>query len=358
MLDPVEAEFLWRALPYLKNHRQSGDKHMADCPYCGETKRRFAFFPGKKDGKTRFRCVKCNVTGSFSWYLRDPRNPLRDTSLADEMSFAAFGGTPAKVEHGPVSSAESADLLGDLFSGGSDVPDEDSPLEVPTVESSPISEFVRATEDPESKRYLRERMIDLDDPRVRDVWFSPDFGSWANRNCPGDTKMVEGESRIVFPIREPGGRAFGASGRATGKSRLRYAITHFSESDHPSCVGAAALEGGDVWVCEGAFDSLLLDNCVAALNADLGTFAAKAGYDRRTTVLCFDNEPGSRFIREALGRAVDDGWAVAFWRRPAFDVGKDVNEAVMRGHSPRELFDVAGGLGAKLKFARWCGKLR
>lgn len=354
----LDLEFIQRMSHGLKGYVRKGDgKHHFCCPYCGDNKKRAGFFT--INGSTRFSCFKCQRRGTLSWFMKDPENPMRSLDLHGEYQMERFrertADTPPPTETLPTipDSSDSSDLLGDLLSSGP------AQVESPAIaeKKSPLAEMVPARKSRIARRYLSGRGFDPDSDACADVLYTDDFAEWANRVCGKDLRETGDDPRIVFPLARADGTPFGAQGRAVTATKLRY-VTALLDDDVSTCYGEHARDvDATTWVCEGVLDSKLLPNCLAALNADLSTFAERHGLSRDSTVLAFDNEPGNKHIVKAVSDAVESGWTVAFWRERQSVVGKDVNDAVQNGRDSSSLFDVHSGLSARLAMARWKGSL-
>ena len=108
-------------------------------------------------------------------------------------------------------------------------------------------------------------------------------------------------------------------------------------------------ESNTVYVVEGPFDSLFLENCVAMAGADL---------DLRTCgwsdyICVYDNEPRSREIVNRISKSIDRGDKVVIW--PSGIDDKDINDMFNSGIDPQSVIEsnIYQGLQAKLKLNNW-----
>jgi hypothetical protein len=121
----------------------------------------------------------------------------------------------------------------------------------------------------------------------------------------------------------------------------------------PKIFGLSRIKpGSKTLVVEGPIDSLFLPNCVAMGGADL----SDCDLDRRSTTFVFDNEPRNREIINRMSKVIDRGYGLCVWGSDVVD--KDINEMVLSGHSPRELYEYIlahtyRGLKAQLQLSRY-----
>mgnify|MGYP007079326766 CR=1 FL=1 len=347
----LDRVFIDRLAYYLdKFEWVTSEKALFRCPLCGDSpnpRSRHAAFIAMSDGYG-FRCVRCNEPSSLMSLMRN-LNP----GLFREYCIEKFWSDEPRREQREsgeleIDTTESTELLNPLMSG--------SVQQAP--DPTPLAELARVADlhplHPAVK-YLSARKIPIRD----DILWTDNFSKWAQSRKP-DTgrKVLDSDWRIVFPLVSADGIEFGAQGRVIvpTSTRLRY----------DTCIWDTRFRGfglnrvdltQEVWVTEGAIDSMATPNGVAAIGSDLAGFAADVGLDKSKTVLLFDNEPGSKQIVNLVRKAVKEGWRVGFWKKWQDEVGKDLGEAVFeRGLRFDDLFEVASGLHAELVMSRWLGK--
>ena len=122
------------------------------------------------------------------------------------------------------------------------------------------------------------------------------------------------------------------------------------DEEEPKIYGLDKInENKTVYVVEGPFDSLFLENCVAMAGADL---------DLRTCgwsdyICVYDNEPRSREIVKRIDKTIDRGGKVVIW--PSNINQKDINDMFNSGINVKDVVEsnTYQGLKAKIKLNNW-----
>jgi len=197
-----------------------------------------------------------------------------------------------------------------------------------------------------AREYLNNRKLPLDD-----LFWTEEFQSWTNSVKPGsfdDTRHDEG--RIIIPLRDKEGTPMGYQGRSLEKSGLRY-ITILLQEDTPKIYGLNKVNNDKtIYITEGPFDSLFLDNAVAMAGADVSHSGSLLGND---VVFVYDNEPRNPDITRRISKQIEAGESVVIW--PSHIKEKDINDMILAGHSVQSVVQshTYSGLTAKLKFNDW-----
>jgi hypothetical protein len=109
-----------------------------------------------------------------------------------------------------------------------------------------------------------------------------------------------------------------------------------------------------VYVVEGQFDSLFLENSIASGDSNLGGVAAV--FPELDIVLVYDNEPRNKDIVKQIEKSINKGYKVCLF--PEAVNGKDINEMISNGLTSDQIkiiidANTFSGLEAKLKFTNW-----
>ena len=296
------------------------------CPLCGDSqknrnKTRGFLFKVKND--LLYKCHNCGVSMPFPKLL-----DTLDPTLYKEYRLEKFKETrpsrPIKEIKKKVSG--SPEFKTDIFSTAS------------PIESLNISHPARV--------YLANRKVPLED-----LYWTDNFKEWSNSIKSGsfdDTRRDEG--RIIIPLRSKEGVALGFQGRSLEKEGLRY-ITILLQEDSQKIFGLDRLDYEKrIYVTEGPFDSLFLDNAVAMAGADVSRSSGILGND---IVYVYDNEPRNNHITERIKSRIEMGDMVVIW--PNNIVEKDINDMVMAGLDVQNIvqLNTHSGLTAKIKFNDW-----
>ena len=197
-----------------------------------------------------------------------------------------------------------------------------------------------------AREYLTNRKLPTDA-----LYYTEKFKEWVNTIKP-DTflDVTEDEGRIIIPFRTQEGVVFGFQGRSLSNTGLRY-ITILLEEGRPKIYGLETLDfTKTIFITEGPFDSLLLDNSVAMGGADISNYHDQLGDN---VVFVYDNEPRNKHITERMSRHIENGDSLVIW--PTDIKQKDINDMVMSGHLVQHIVEsnVYSGLSAKLQFNEW-----
>jgi len=197
-----------------------------------------------------------------------------------------------------------------------------------------------------AKEYLLNRKLPTES-----LYFTEKFKEWTNTVKPGSFDDLDyDEPRIIIPFIDKEGNVFGFQGRSLSSSGLRY-ITILIEENRPKIFGLNTIDTTKrVYVVEGPFDSLLLNNTVAMAGADVSDIGGLLGND---VVYVYDNEPRNKQITDRISKHIKDGNSVVIW--PNNIKEKDINDMVLSGQNVQSVVEsnVYSGLKSTLKFNEW-----
>jgi hypothetical protein len=217
-------------------------------------------------------------------------------------------------------------------------------LELPSIDSLPEAHF--------AKIYVHDRRI----PKTfhSQLYYAEDFAAFIQNLGIENTGLKEKDNRIVIPFYDKEKNLVALQGRALGESKLRY-ITLKLHDDNKKIFGLdRANTESMVYVTEGPFDSMFLENAVATADSNLES--ASDSLDKSMITLVFDNEPRNKEIVAKMEHAIDNHYNVVVW--PEFMTDKDINDMVLNGFSPDEIQDIVNkntfvNLRAKMEFINW-----
>lgn len=303
------------------------------CPFCGDSQKNQHKARGylyEKSGRVSFKCHNCSHSASLSGLIEtvDPLlhreyklEKFRESQSSNSYAVAIPSPSPVSIEK------TRTDLMDLGLTPMSDLP---------TTHRA--------------AQYLKGRMI----PRSRwsDLYYCEDMRVFEKLNDAYRGRLMLG-ARIVIPYRNTRGELTGVSGRDLGTSKLRYVVVRLSED--------AMIYGLDrvnvdrrVYVVEGQFDSMLVDNAIAAGGTDFQRAVDMLPLER--AVLVFDNQPRNEQVVKLIERQAQRGSTCVVW--PASWEYKDINEAVMDGVTLSEVMHVIdqnarSGLALKLAIRDW-----
>ena len=164
--------------------------------------------------------------------------------------------------------------------------------------------------------------------------------------------MDNDEPRIIIPLKDSN-EIFGFQGRSIKpKSKLKY-ITIILNENSPKIYGLDKVNFNKiVYMVEGPFDSMFIDNCIAMVGADID----KKFFDNKLKtnfVMIYDNEKRNKQIVDRIEKSIDYHLPVVIWPDSIHE--KDINDMVLSGLDVESVIklNTYSGLKAKLKFTNW-----
>ena len=174
---------------------------------------------------------------------------------------------------------------------------------------------------------------------------------------PNHGKQLIDDARLVIPFYNEYNDLIAVSGRAleSGDKTLRYVTIRVDNSENKLIFGMDRIKLSEtVRIVEGPIDSLFVKNCLASGDANLSLTASAVSTGKK--ILIFDNEPRNKEVLKLMHRAIESGHRIVIW--PDDIEGKDINEMVRNGLSPKKICDIISsntfdGLQAQTKFVFW-----
>jgi len=272
------------------------------CPICGDSKtnkwKARGYFFSKKGG-VFYKCHNCSYSANISNFLKNV-----DPTLHKQYVFELFA--EGKQTNSNNVTAFSFDqpkfkpktILDDLF--------------VP-IKGTPAEDYLRARQIPENK--------------WTSLYFVDDSQKLEELSDKYKGRVLGDDPRIAIPFYDPEDNLVAVNCRAINDCRLRYITVRIDDN--------AALiynlnkidRTKPVYVTEGPFDSMFLDNSVAVGSSDLN--AVSKVLDRDNVVLVFDNQPRNQQLVDIMNDAASRQYNVVVW--PSSIRQKDINEMVLSG---------------------------
>ena len=180
--------------------------------------------------------------------------------------------------------------------------------------------------------YAKERK--LPDHMIETLFWVEDSQTLEYMDAKYEGRIIGHEPRLIIPFYNVNGKLFAIQARDIGDSKLRY-ITIKLDEEHPLVYGLEKVDFEQrVFIFEGPFDSMFIDNSIAVGGADLSRVADKF----KDSVLVFDNQPRNAQLVSKMQEVIEDGHAIVVW--PDNLEEKDINDMVLRGMSIPKILDV------------------
>ena len=295
------------------------------CPYCGDSqknknKARGYFF--QVNGRMVFKCHNCGIGKTTANFLKEQAPDLYSEYQVEKYRRNSTGKSTT-VEK---------------FTVPDTTPHFKKPDDLQSIESLNIVH--------PAKKYLLNRKIP--ESSLSRIYYVDKFKKWVNTKKKTFDSLQNDRPRIIIPLIRTDGTWFGIQGRSLAQhATLRYITIMFE--DHQKIFGLDHINPEDtVYVTEGPFDSLFIDNSIAMCGSDVDL----SNYDYQF-VFVFDNEPRNRQIVTKIARAAEQGHKVVIW--PKTVKVKDINDMVLAGLNPSAIIkdNTFTGLEAKLRLNNW-----
>jgi hypothetical protein len=204
-------------------------------------------------------------------------------------------------------------------------------------------------------QYLKNRRIPKDYYKL--LYYTDNYKQFVSEVYPQVDKDITADKRLVIPFYDQYNSLIALSGRALEVSdyKLRYVTLRTNESEDKLIYGLDRVNTNEtIRIVEGPIDSLFLQNCVAAGDANLSLVAKSISSGKK--VLIFDNEPRNKDIVRMMQDAIKLGHDIVIW--PNTIAQKDINEMIMAGQTKDEIESIISsntfsGLQAQTKFVFW-----
>ena len=296
------------------------------CPICGDSEKfqnKARGFIFQVKGKLVYKCHNCGASMSFDKFLE-----MMDSTLYKEYRLEKFKEThlPRRVSKLTTQSVGSKPAFKRDF----------------TIDLTPLNELNNSHP---AKEYILNRRLPTES-----LYYTESFKEWTNSVKPETfPEVTHDEGRIIIPFKDKEGNTFGFQGRSLSSTGLRY-ITILLREGQPKIFGLDSIDYEEtIYIVEGPFDSMLLDNSIAMAGADADS-GAIVGCD---CVWVLDNEPRNKQITDRISKSIDNGEKVVIW--PTSIKQKDINDMVLAGINVNSVVksNTYSGLTATLKFNEW-----
>lgn len=300
------------------------------CIYCGDSqknknKTRGYIYGYKNDHN--YKCHNCGVSKSFTNFLKDI-----DSSLYDQYVMERYkNGSTGK---------------------GSNTPEPKFTFEKPkfTKKAFDLPSIAELNKEHSARIYLENRKIPQN--FLSQLFYCEKFKEWTNEQKYTFESTKYEEPRIIIPLTNKG-EIFGFQGRSLSKKpKVKY-ITIILDEDQPKIYGLDRIDWNKtVYVVEGPFDSMFIDNSIAMVGADIDKMFFVTNFETNF-VMVYDNEKRNKEMVARLEKSIEMKFPVVIWPKDLKE--KDINDIVLSGQDVESMLklNTYQGLEAKLKFTNW-----
>jgi len=301
------------------------------CPYCGDSKKRQDKARGylfKIKNDYVFKCHNCGVGRTFTNFLKDNCSHLHDQYVMERYRDGLTGkGSQTKEPKFNFTQPAFVSRTGNINLEKISDLDQDHPARV----------------------YLEKRKI----KDLNYFYYCPKFKEWTNTQKQTFESLRGDSPRIILPLYTAEKELFGYQGRSLSPTaKLRY-ITILFNDKFPKVFGLDRLKTSEpLYITEGPFDSMFLNNSIAMLGSDLDIKELEQRYST-DFVFVYDNEPRNKEIVNKYQKIIDNGNEIVIW--PSSIEQKDINDMVLAGLDVNSIVkqNKFKGLQAKVKLNAW-----
>jgi transcription elongation factor Elf1 len=197
-----------------------------------------------------------------------------------------------------------------------------------------------------AKTYMESREIPAE--HLANLYYAPDFKEFIDKILPGNTHdLPHNDPRVLIPIINRSKQLIAIQGRSLLNPTVRY-IT-IKVRDEPKVFGMNTVDlGKKIYVVEGPFDSMFLENSIAILGSDVSDTDIP-----KNTVFVYDNEPRNLQIILRMEKVINQNHPIVIW--PENVKHKDINDMYRAKVNFKELIEshTYQGMEARLKLAMW-----
>ena len=300
------------------------------CIYCGDSqknknKTRGYIYGYKNDHN--YKCHNCGVSKSFTNFLKDI-----DSSLYDQYVMERYkNGSTGK---------------------GSNTPEPKFTFEKPkfTKKAFDLPSIAELNKEHSARIYLENRKIPQD--FLSKIFYCEKFKQWTNEQKETFESTKYDEPRIIIPLIN-NGEIFGFQGRSLSKKpKVKY-ITIILDENQPKIYGLDRIDWNKtVYVVEGPFDSMFINNSIAMVGADIDKMFFITNFETNF-VMVYDNEKRNKEMTARLEKSIEMKFPVVIWPKDLKE--KDINDIVLSGQDVESMLklNTYQGLEANLKFTNW-----
>ena len=297
------------------------------CPYCGDSqkyknKTRGYFFT--KNSGLVYKCHNCGVGRSFGNFLKDQTPDVYDEYVMERYKKGLTGK-------------------------GRNVADPKFNIEKPKFKKKgELQSIDQLNNEHPAVGYLQGRQIPKEN--FGDLYYTDKFCTWVNTQKPTFKDVKKDHPRIIIPFIDTNGEWFGFQGRSLDvNDKMRYITIMLDESKTKVFGLNRADFDKTIYITEGPFDSLYIDNAIAMAGADVDWDLLSD----KEVVFVYDNEKRNKEIINRMEKAIDKGYEIVIW--PENLQEKDLNDMFIAGHDVQSLveFNTYSGLEAQIKLSEW-----
>ena len=332
----IDSKYLNIIGPQLLKFKKKGDfLWNFRCPYCGDSQKsrsKARGFVYRKKNDLFYKCHNCGTGTTLGNLIKYVDSKIHKDYIMERYKTGVKTNNPEPEFNFDVPVFRKKGVLKNL---------------------KPISDL--STDHP-ARKIIEKRLIPTE--FLSDLYLCESFFKFTNTLIPNKFPSLDGDHpRLLIPFRDEEGEVFAYQGRAFGNEQPKYITIKLEERDKIFGLDRVDLDK-HIYVVEGPFDSLFVDNCIAVAGAAFHRPLMIHGrliQNGEITVI-FDNEPRNREIVKQIKRTIARSYKVVLW--PDNMNWKDINDMIIHGYTKSQIQEIITdntffGVSAKLRFAEW-----
>jgi len=218
-------------------------------------------------------------------------------------------------------------------------------INLPTINSLPHSHL--------AKQYVLSRKLPVN--QLDHIYYADCYKSFMDEILPGNGKLIPLlDKRIIIPFYDEDCLLLGFQGRTLSDSKIKYITTMLDESKKKVFGLDKIDKAKEIYVTEGPFDSMFLDNSIAIMDSSLNRIIDLLG--PLNYVFVPDNEKRNKQTLSTMEKIIKLNQKIFIWPRNID--AKDINDLILNGMSQTEIMmmidnNTFEGLDAQLKLTMW-----
>ena len=317
--------------------QKKDDLYNFRCPYCGDSQKNKLKARGyvhRKDNDYYYMCHNCGFSTTFSKFLKHIDEGMYKQYALERYSNGENGHSNYKKPEFNLSGPKPSERL---------------------IKKSklPLQKISELPDDHDAKQYILNRKIPS--KFYDDIYYSENIEKVINSHYPEvEVNFSDSDRRIVLFHTDIDENITYIVGRSIElQPQKRYVKVKVNDGE--KIFGLNRINRSKkIYIVEGQFDSMFIDNAVASGDSNLIGIADK--FDKDDVVLVYDNERRNIDINKLIARAIDMGYAVSLF--PETIKYKDINDMVLHGYTPCSINEIIvqntfSGLTAKLRHSAW-----
>ena len=328
----IDIKYLNLISPQLQQFKKKGDfLWNFRCPYCGDSQKsriKARGFVYRKKNDLFYKCHNCGLGTTLGKLIQHLDSKSYDDYIMERYKSGSQTNTPTPEFKFDEPVFRKKGVLKNLKS---------------------ISDL--STDHP-ARKIVEKRKIPSDS--FTDLYLCESFYKFTNNLIPNKFPSLDGDHpRLLIPFRDEQGEVFAYQGRAFGNEQPKYITIKLEERDKIFGLDRVDL-GKHIYVVEGPFDSLFVDNCIAVAGSDFNKIIF-IHFTGDFTII-YDNEPRNIEIIKQIERTIELGYPIVLW--PESMRWKDINDMIIHGYTKEQIQGIIKdntftGAAAQLRFIEW-----